>query len=87
MQKSAKDFGYESGKYVMKLIIGDAVINNPLAWHVADVKLKFPAVEKPAPSPVDAVSYAKKPEIQVNFNLFWITPKIVMRINKGTLRE
>ena len=29
---SAKDFGYKSGKYSMELIVGDAVIENPISW-------------------------------------------------------
>lgn len=39
---NAKEFGGKSGKYEMHLIIGDAVISNPQAWHLADVELSFP---------------------------------------------
>lgn len=39
---NAKEFGGKSGKYEMHLIIGDAVISNPQAWHLADIELSFP---------------------------------------------
>ena len=29
---SAKDFGYRSGRYSMELIVGDAVVENPISW-------------------------------------------------------
>lgn len=58
---SAKDFGYKSGKYSVELIIGDAVIENPISWVVADVSLTFPE----APSSEEKQDqYAKKPEIK-----------------------
>ncbi|KAH3710333.1 hypothetical protein DPMN_069810, partial [Dreissena polymorpha] len=31
---SAKDFGFKTGKYSLELVIGDAVIENPIAWTV-----------------------------------------------------
>jgi len=34
---SAKDFGHKSGNYKMELIVGDAVIENPLAWSLVCV--------------------------------------------------
>lgn len=37
----AKDFGSKSGKYGIHLIIGDSVISNSVAWHLADINLKF----------------------------------------------
>ncbi|CAH1772561.1 unnamed protein product, partial [Owenia fusiformis] len=63
---SAKDFGRISGKYSMELIVGDAVIENPFSWLVADVKLVFP--EGSAPKPQEDV-YSKKPEIKHLFNV------------------
>ena len=48
----AKDFGHRSGKYKMSVIVGDAVISNPVDWHVADIALSFPASgESPAALP------------------------------------
>jgi len=60
----AKDFGHKSGKYSMALIVGDAVIENPLFWIVADVQLFF----SDAPSEQGAVNrYSRKPEIKHMF--------------------
>ena len=42
MSAQAKEFGGKSGKYEIHLIIGDAVISNPQAWHLADIDLSFP---------------------------------------------
>ena len=39
----SKDFSGVSGKYSMRLTVGDATIANPIAWDLADVKLEFPA--------------------------------------------
>ncbi|KAK3803364.1 hypothetical protein RRG08_006917 [Elysia crispata] len=63
---NAKDFGHKSGKYTMELIVGDAVIENPFSWTVADVSLTFP--EGAAVKKDQANQYAKKPEIQHKFN-------------------
>ncbi|EEC04859.1 ribophorin II, putative [Ixodes scapularis] len=59
----AKEMGYLSGKYDLSLIIGDAVIANPLKWTLASLALSFP----PNPSPPkDAVDiHAPRPEIKV----------------------
>ncbi|XP_067666474.1 dolichyl-diphosphooligosaccharide--protein glycosyltransferase subunit 2-like isoform X1 [Haliotis asinina] len=63
---SAKEFGYLSGKYSMELIVGDAVIENPFSWILADVQLTFP---EGAASVREAQSqYAKKPEIKHKFH-------------------
>jgi len=62
----AKDFASVSGKYSMELIVGDAVIENPFSWLLADISLTFPegGVAKP-----DSLSqYAKKTEIKHKFN-------------------
>ncbi|KAL4217563.1 proteasome regulatory particle base subunit [Mactra antiquata] len=58
---SARDFSYKSGKYNVELIVGDAVIENPISWIVSDVALTFP--EQPASQP-KSDQYAKKPEIK-----------------------
>ncbi|XP_055871466.1 dolichyl-diphosphooligosaccharide--protein glycosyltransferase subunit 2-like isoform X1 [Biomphalaria glabrata] len=63
---SAKEFASVSGKYNMELIIGDAVIENPFSWLVADVSITFP---ESGDVPADSSSqYAKKPEIKHKFN-------------------
>merc|ERR1712008_2968 len=56
----AKEFGSKSGKYSVSLIVGDAVVSNPINWNLADISLQFPG---------DAVSGAlplnkPKPEIR-----------------------
>jgi len=59
---NAKEFGHLSGRYTLDLIVGDAVIENPLHWTVADVALTFPegaADEEDA----KASRYVIKPEI------------------------
>ncbi|GFN95846.1 dolichyl-diphosphooligosaccharide--protein glycosyltransferase subunit 2 [Plakobranchus ocellatus] len=63
---NAKEFGYKSGKYTMELIVGDAVIENPFSWTVADVSLTFPEGGAAKKDQVD--QYAKKPEIKHKFN-------------------
>jgi oligosaccharyltransferase complex subunit delta (ribophorin II) len=62
-----KEFGYLSGEYMMELIIGDAVIQNPLSWIVADVNLKFSDSQQPSTSRLD--SYKAKPEIKHLFRV------------------
>lgn len=57
----SKDFRNLSGKYTMDLIIGDAVIENPISWHLADVQLTF--ADDPLTAPSAESRYAKKPEI------------------------
>jgi len=78
LQKSAKDFDYLSGKYTMKLIIGDAVVNNAIDWHVADINLKFPEYEKPERSTFDQIDYEKKREIAHTFRVPEIRPNQVV---------
>ena len=38
----SKEFQGKSGKYSLNLIIGDAVVSNPIDWHLADINLQFP---------------------------------------------
>lgn len=59
---SAKDFGYQSGKYSVELIVGDAIIENPFSWVLADVELTFP--EGSATPSEGQSQYSKKPEIK-----------------------
>ncbi|ESO85997.1 hypothetical protein LOTGIDRAFT_220939 [Lottia gigantea] len=61
-----KDFGFQSGQYGMELIIGDPVIENPISWTMADVKLTFQ--EGQAKTKPSTNQYSKKPEIQHQFN-------------------
>ncbi|XP_076457036.1 dolichyl-diphosphooligosaccharide--protein glycosyltransferase subunit 2-like [Babylonia areolata] len=62
---SAKEFGYQSGKYSVELIVGDAIIENPFSWTLADAELTFP--EGGAPKGDGQNQYSKKPEIKHMF--------------------
>ncbi|KAM7150201.1 dolichyl-diphosphooligosaccharide--protein glycosyltransferase subunit 2 [Macrochelys suwanniensis] len=57
------EFDSASGTYTLYLIIGDATLDNPILWNVADVVIKFP--EEEAPSTVQSKKlFIPKPEIQ-----------------------
>ncbi|XP_062897323.1 dolichyl-diphosphooligosaccharide--protein glycosyltransferase subunit 2 isoform X1 [Mobula hypostoma] len=57
------EFNSVSGTYSLFLIIGDATLENPILWHLADIVIKFPDEE--APTPVQSRNlFAPKPEIQ-----------------------
>ncbi|XP_025932585.1 dolichyl-diphosphooligosaccharide--protein glycosyltransferase subunit 2, partial [Apteryx rowi] len=57
------EFDSASGTYTLYLIVGDATLENPILWNVADVVIKFP--EEDAPSTVQSKNlFVPKPEIQ-----------------------
>lgn len=57
------EFDSISGTYALYLMVGDATLENPILWNVADVVLKF--LDEEAPSTVQAKNvYIPKPEIQ-----------------------
>ncbi|XP_041944705.1 dolichyl-diphosphooligosaccharide--protein glycosyltransferase subunit 2 isoform X1 [Alosa sapidissima] len=57
------EFDSMSGTYALYLMIGDATLQNPILWNVADVVLKF--LDEEAPSAVQAKTlYVPKPEIK-----------------------
>ncbi|XP_030067923.1 dolichyl-diphosphooligosaccharide--protein glycosyltransferase subunit 2 isoform X2 [Microcaecilia unicolor] len=57
------EFDSASGTYALFLIIGDATLENPILWNVADVVIKFP--EEDVPSPIQSKNlFVPKPEIQ-----------------------
>jgi len=58
---SAKDFSSQSGKYSMCLVVGDALIANPVAWEMVDMQLTFQG--EPAPASSHEKQYDAKPEI------------------------
>jgi len=43
LSSKAKDLNYDSGRYAMQLVIGDALIENPLLWNLADIELQLPS--------------------------------------------
>ena len=60
----AKEFSHVSGKYNIELIVGDAVIQNPISWTLAEVQLSFP---DSGASGEKQDAYSVKPEIQHEF--------------------
>lgn len=87
----AKEFGGKSGKYEIHLIVGDAVISNPVSWYLADLSLTFPesaAVDEPAPTgPKPEIRHLfrepeKRPSAFVSnlFTLLCLAPILVMLI-------
>merc|ERR1712235_93133 len=57
------EFDSISGTYALTLIVGDATLDNPILWSVADVVLKFLDEEAPATIQTKTL-YVPKPEIQ-----------------------
>nr|DBA27768.1 TPA: hypothetical protein GDO54_008229 [Pyxicephalus adspersus] len=57
------EFDSASGTYTLYLIVGDATLENPILWNVADVVIKFP--EEDAPTPAQSKNlFTPKPDIQ-----------------------
>lgn len=58
---SAKEFASISGKYSMFLVVGDALIANPIAWEMVEMQLTFQ--NDPEPPASHSTQYEAKPEI------------------------
>ncbi|CDQ69854.1 unnamed protein product [Oncorhynchus mykiss] len=57
------EFDSMSGTYTLHLIVGDATLENPIMWNVADVVLKF--LDEEAPAAIQSKTlYMPKPDIQ-----------------------
>ncbi|XP_075033736.1 dolichyl-diphosphooligosaccharide--protein glycosyltransferase subunit 2 isoform X1 [Mixophyes fleayi] len=57
------EFDSASGTYTLYLIVGDATLENPILWNVADLVIKFP--EEDIPTPIQSKSlFTPKPDIQ-----------------------
>uniref|UniRef100_A0A672N3B3 Dolichyl-diphosphooligosaccharide--protein glycosyltransferase subunit 2 n=1 Tax=Sinocyclocheilus grahami TaxID=75366 RepID=A0A672N3B3_SINGR len=57
------EFDSISGTYALYLMVGDATLENPILWNVADIVLKF--LDEEAPGTIQAKTlYVPKPEIQ-----------------------
>ncbi|XP_073411385.1 dolichyl-diphosphooligosaccharide--protein glycosyltransferase subunit 2 isoform X1 [Dendrobates tinctorius] len=57
------EFDSASGTYTLYLIVGDATLENPILWNMADVVIKFP--EEDAPTAVQSKNlFTPKPDIQ-----------------------
>ncbi|KAM9813803.1 dolichyl-diphosphooligosaccharide--protein glycosyltransferase subunit 2 [Neosynchiropus ocellatus] len=61
--ENKSEFDSMSGTYSLHLMVGDATLENPILWNVADVMLKFVDEEAPAVIPPKTL-YVPKPEIQ-----------------------
>ncbi|KAM8868086.1 dolichyl-diphosphooligosaccharide--protein glycosyltransferase subunit 2 isoform 2-T2 [Synchiropus picturatus] len=61
--ENKSEFDSMSGTYSLYLMVGDATLENPILWNVADVMLKFVDEEAPAVIPPKTL-YVPKPEIQ-----------------------
>ncbi|XP_077429960.1 dolichyl-diphosphooligosaccharide--protein glycosyltransferase subunit 2 isoform X2 [Vanacampus margaritifer] len=57
------EFALISGTYSLDLMVGDATLENPILWNVADVVLRFADEEAPAAIHPKTL-YVPKPEIQ-----------------------
>lgn len=57
------EFNSMSGTYSLYLMVGDATLENPILWNVADVVLRFVDEEAPAVIQPNTL-YIPKPEIQ-----------------------
>lgn len=66
LSAKAKEFAGISGKYHMRLIVGDSAIANPVSWHLADVALSFGT---DASAPAASLESGPKPEIQHQFRV------------------
>ena len=60
--EKSKEFGGKSGKYSVELIIGDAVISNPIVWNLGDLSVTFP--EETSAKTAKTTLNAPKPEIR-----------------------
>lgn len=68
MKAHLKDFTGVSGKYSMRLILGDTSTTNSMNWHFADAEISVPSAEPSAQLPKSQrVSYDKLPEIKHKF--------------------
>ncbi|XP_044153465.1 dolichyl-diphosphooligosaccharide--protein glycosyltransferase subunit 2-like isoform X1 [Bufo gargarizans] len=57
------EFDSASGTYTLYLIVGDATLENPILWNMADVIIKFP--EEDTPTPVQSKTlFTPKQDIQ-----------------------
>lgn len=64
LQTKAKDLFYLSGVYRITLIVGDAVISNPIEWKIGSINLQLPPNPNPSPSDASVSPYLPRPEIK-----------------------
>uniref|UniRef100_A0A915PS29 Dolichyl-diphosphooligosaccharide--protein glycosyltransferase subunit 2 n=1 Tax=Setaria digitata TaxID=48799 RepID=A0A915PS29_9BILA len=66
-EKVGKDFEGLSGRYAVRLLLGDAAISYPFDWNLVDINLKLPAVPAPKIKKSELIIYEKAPEIRHMF--------------------
>jgi len=64
LQTKAKDLNYMNGLYEISVIIGDAVISNPIQWKIASINLQFSSSQMPDSVETVVSPFAPKPEIK-----------------------
>lgn len=80
-----KDFSGVSGKYLLRLILGDAGVSNPVDWTIAEVSVQVPSMEPSALPKSKQVSYDKLPEIKHQFRQPEQRPPVVVSHVFGAL--
>jgi oligosaccharyltransferase complex subunit delta (ribophorin II) len=63
----SKDFAGVSGKYALRLLLGDAKASNAINWHFGDLLLSVPPTETPAVKKSKQIIYNPLPEIKHEF--------------------
>ncbi|EFO20200.2 hypothetical protein LOAG_08289 [Loa loa] len=66
-EKAAKDFEGLSGRYAVRLVVGDSAISHALDWNLVDINLKLPAAAASKIKKSERVIYEKAPEIKHMF--------------------
>ncbi|VDN02311.1 unnamed protein product [Thelazia callipaeda] len=66
-EKVAKDFEGLSGRYTVRLIVGDAAISYAFDWNLVDVNLRLPSLPSQKIKKSERVVYEKLPEIKHTF--------------------
>ena len=73
----AKDLSHLSGLYEITVIVGDAVISNPIQWKIGNIRLQLSSGHiDPPEKPVSP--YAPKPEIKHLFREQEKRPSLVV---------
>ncbi|XP_054153905.1 dolichyl-diphosphooligosaccharide--protein glycosyltransferase subunit 2-like [Oppia nitens] len=60
----AKDLNYVNGVYDILIIIGDAVISNPIQWKIASINLQLSSVTSSSETTETVSPFVPKPEIK-----------------------
>uniref|UniRef100_A0A8R1TSE8 Dolichyl-diphosphooligosaccharide--protein glycosyltransferase subunit 2 n=2 Tax=Onchocerca TaxID=6281 RepID=A0A8R1TSE8_ONCVO len=66
-EKVAKDFEGLSGRYAVRLIVGDSAISHAFDWNLVDINLQIPPVAIPRIKKSEHIVYEKAPEIKHMF--------------------